>query len=612
MTTPANVSRRSFLGKSPVVAAAIASVAVAAVPVAVSAGLIDVAKVRAALPRLFSGTWEEIIGELLQNAQRAGAKHVYVAMPDSGVVRELTFADDGRGILGGAAGFQKLLAIGVSGWDDQVMQDQSPLGLGLHALLANESVLEVEIISGGLAIQIDRSRWWSDESYYGNWQSLLRPASGDGFRLRVKFQWDTTLSDYTANSLKYSNNPLSYAHVAADGYADLLKIHVNGVLIGGQLGWLQDATDTVEFMYKGCQVRIGAQSQRGCTSVVMQTLINWYGQLVSAQNFVFGSSSNPLMLEIIVRAGSPFTLQSPSRKGPVENAEWRAFCAAVESKCRDLVTAKQPPVLSLLTAVLANYPQLQSVSKWLPASDYNHVTFSRVVAYASLRDAYVFPSNVVTAFEGWPAGLSKPAAHDPVRQRALLGEIENAGHRVVLVSNAVDWSRLSQCSLQLGLSRPHEADERLPTKLKFYAAATVSVLNPVKKILTVVHVAAPLAVVVEMSSYDIDQVEGVIVAPSVIEGLQDVGGEFFSETTDYDGDSSEQQQAYYDMSVSVLLAALQGHTDTMTADTELPSVFKALRDLPGAVFRPVWDNHSVSAIEIVQDGVVVRTIVVVY
>ena len=64
------MERREFFVTAPAAAAAVLGQPESA---SVEAGLLDADAVRASLPRLFSGSWDEIIGELLQNSQRAGA-----------------------------------------------------------------------------------------------------------------------------------------------------------------------------------------------------------------------------------------------------------------------------------------------------------------------------------------------------------------------------------------------------------------------------------------------------------------------------------------------------------------------------------------------------------
>jgi len=76
--------------------------------------------------RLFTGTIEGRIIEVLQNARRAEATEVQITSAD-GLV---TVRDNGRGI----EEFQKLLDLGNSGWDDAIELSEDPAGVGLFSL----------------------------------------------------------------------------------------------------------------------------------------------------------------------------------------------------------------------------------------------------------------------------------------------------------------------------------------------------------------------------------------------------------------------------------------------------------------------------------------------
>jgi primosomal replication protein N len=76
------------------------------------------------------------LGELIQNARRAGATKIeFNTFPETGVLK---VRDNGAGILN----MQNLLSIGGSDWSEDVIQKDSPYGLGfLSCLFASESVV---------------------------------------------------------------------------------------------------------------------------------------------------------------------------------------------------------------------------------------------------------------------------------------------------------------------------------------------------------------------------------------------------------------------------------------------------------------------------------------
>lgn len=85
--------------------------------------MINPERLRASLRRLFSNDWQEIVGELLQNAQRARATEVHFTMTEAG----FRVCDNGHGLLVGLDGFATLLSLGDSDFADPAVVDQHPM-----------------------------------------------------------------------------------------------------------------------------------------------------------------------------------------------------------------------------------------------------------------------------------------------------------------------------------------------------------------------------------------------------------------------------------------------------------------------------------------------------
>lgn len=99
--------------------------------------------------RLFTGTLDGRIIELLQNARRAGATKVTITN-DGGWV---TVKDNGQGITD----FAKLLDLGGPGWDDACEKSEDPAGVGIFCLAPRE----VTIRSKGKMATITNDGWTS-------------------------------------------------------------------------------------------------------------------------------------------------------------------------------------------------------------------------------------------------------------------------------------------------------------------------------------------------------------------------------------------------------------------------------------------------------------------
>ena len=97
--------------------------------------------------RLFTGTLNGRITEVMQNARRAGATKVAVTN-ECGTV---TVHDNGSGI----EDFAKLLDLGNSGWNDKCEVSEDPAGVGIFSLAPRE----LEIRSKGKVAVITKDGW---------------------------------------------------------------------------------------------------------------------------------------------------------------------------------------------------------------------------------------------------------------------------------------------------------------------------------------------------------------------------------------------------------------------------------------------------------------------
>jgi hypothetical protein len=97
--------------------------------------------------RLFTGTLEGRIIEILQNSRRAGATEVNITNRNGFV----TVCDNGSGI----DDFSKLLSLGDSDWDDAMEKAEDPAGVGVFCLAPRE----VTICSGKRKVCITEKAW---------------------------------------------------------------------------------------------------------------------------------------------------------------------------------------------------------------------------------------------------------------------------------------------------------------------------------------------------------------------------------------------------------------------------------------------------------------------
>ena len=84
--------------------------------------------------RLFNGSIDDIVNELLQNARRAGATAIVISHTKADTGIHLTIADDGTGVADPA----QMLALGDSGWDSPIAAREDPAGMGVFSLAGKD------------------------------------------------------------------------------------------------------------------------------------------------------------------------------------------------------------------------------------------------------------------------------------------------------------------------------------------------------------------------------------------------------------------------------------------------------------------------------------------
>jgi len=126
--------------------------------------------------RLFRNDDAGIFTELLQNARRAGATRVKVTIepsPERERATRVTFEDNGEGI----EDFQKLLTLGDSNWNPDVLAIEDPAGMGFFSLC--HSI--VEVASGEKKVLLTR------EVFLGQAPAELVPSDVPVLGTRIVF-----------------------------------------------------------------------------------------------------------------------------------------------------------------------------------------------------------------------------------------------------------------------------------------------------------------------------------------------------------------------------------------------------------------------------------------
>lgn len=296
--------------------------------------------------RLFTGSVKEVLGELLQNSQRAGAKAVNFTISDGAI----TMADDGTGLIGtGADKFVSSMRIAESSYERAEVTEQDPMGVGLFSLFALEGVREVVLSSGGFSLVVDTERFWNED---GNWQSWRNrvsenhsaqpseTAQNSGLEIVVKANDEllkivektlTAVEDQT--SIYYTNDDYKSP---VRGYAGIMEVFLNGTLLENTCERVvkMDAT-LIETTYQGNRVIIGVDG------FAHRNTVNWYGQLIDGGN-------SHLRYYLEVRTGRPVNPLSPSRRGIIDDTDFKSFRQFLREQLRTYILNTPKEALTAL------------------------------------------------------------------------------------------------------------------------------------------------------------------------------------------------------------------------------------------------------------------------
>jgi hypothetical protein len=270
--------------------------------------LVNTNRVRSAIRRLFANDIGECFGELFQNSQRAGATAVSIrTFPD-----HFVYEDDGHGV-NTVAGFHALLRLAESGYENPAVEDQHPMGLGIHSVLAHDRVTRVKFESGRLGLEVAAREWWDDPGYYQTWYERLEESAGAAVRgLRVTVFHHPDLAakvtrTFTGDDYHVSN--------PARGYRGILKVRVNGAEVDTRLPrWARVRNPLVETAYDGAPLVIGFEGEGRDSSV------NFYGQVIRCELAPAGGFA----FHLDVRSGRPVKREVADAPGRHQGRRLRA------------------------------------------------------------------------------------------------------------------------------------------------------------------------------------------------------------------------------------------------------------------------------------------------
>ena len=252
--------------------------------------------------RLFTGTLAGRIIEILQNARRAGARHVAITNRD-GVV---TVRDDGQGI----DDFEKLLDLGGSGWEEKLEASEDPAGVGLFCLAPRP----LNIRSKGQRVTIEKDGW-----------------TGSPVEVEVDPQRP---SDCPGTELSFGDEPWDLETVSPLAVFTDMEVAVDGQNCPREPFIFGTGSPHPQL---GCRIQVvrsiglmpwhGAAAQnRGYGNNV---LVNFHGQVISFSHKPVGGHDLSYLIDLTAQP-TGIRLMLPARTCLVENEAFQALKSALE------------------------------------------------------------------------------------------------------------------------------------------------------------------------------------------------------------------------------------------------------------------------------------------
>lgn len=248
--------------------------------------------------RLFTGTLDGRVIEILQNSRRAGATHVNIINRDGFV----TVYDNGSGI----DDFSKLLHLGDSDWDDAMERSEDPAGVGVFCLAPRE----VTICSGNRKVCITEKAWTGEP--------VEVVQSGESIKGTI---------------LAFKDEPWKFDTVEKHAVFSGLTVTVDGQQCPKERFCSEDAFN---YPTLGCKIEVRPKKalnkwhthfRHGYYS--NDVLVNFHGQVIS---FTDSPVSDTELTFLVDMTGEPtgIRLMLPARTQLIENKVFEQLKAAIE------------------------------------------------------------------------------------------------------------------------------------------------------------------------------------------------------------------------------------------------------------------------------------------
>ena len=247
--------------------------------------------------RLFTGTIEGRIIELLQNARRAGATEVRITNKNN----LITVQDNGSGIQD----FQKLLDLGSSGWNEQIESGEDPAGVGLFSLAPRQ----VTITSGNSSVVITKYGWTGTPITVTNSENHTKG----------------TIIEFT------DEKPWDFETVERHAVFAGIRVIVDGKYCHSMPFCSQESASYEDI---GCRIEVVSELSKyhkhwGSGYYSHKSLVNFHGQIVELDYWP-GNNRHGIYILVDLAEQTQIRLMLPARTRLVENKALLKLKEAIE------------------------------------------------------------------------------------------------------------------------------------------------------------------------------------------------------------------------------------------------------------------------------------------
>ncbi|WBQ17703.1 ATP-binding protein [Sphingobium yanoikuyae] len=244
--------------------------------------------------RLFNGTLGDMLLELFQNARRAGARAIHVAVYNLPAGTALSVYDDGCGIDDPA----NLLTLGDSGWQQDIRSREDPAGMGVFSLAGRDVVVRSwsRAAGRGWAVHIPTDGWEGTVPLAIESCGIVR---GTEIQIMLPAAWEEQLGSALRTAARYFPLPVHFE--------------------GAQLPCEDFLAGAVQIeLWEGCRIGI---FHDGTTEAVHTPRINFHGVTVASRLPTLSEIESPhnWRVRIDIVNAPALQLVLPARKEMVEN-----------------------------------------------------------------------------------------------------------------------------------------------------------------------------------------------------------------------------------------------------------------------------------------------------